>query len=283
MGWARRAAVLVAGPAGRPASLCSAAVASALASTARLPPPAPRATGSSSPTRWTTRSNAASLPAPTRSGRLSGSRRKPRERLTGGAWSTRARPGTAGGRGRPAAERTAAGGVLRAPLQKRALDGRREEPRGPPAEAPGRVRHQDGPGLPGAARLLRVQLREFAAADGRLFTGVRGGDELPGLTHRRAWAKARQAALTPRQQASPLARRPYGLRHACPVYLAQRRCVPHTGRGVGRPQRRRSAADLRQVHRGTVRAGQAPDQRSVPRDGWPLWRRLAALATGDAS
>jgi integrase len=60
-----------------------------------------------------------------------------------------------------------------------------------------------------------VLLREFAAADGRLFSGVRSGDELPGLTHRRAWAKARQAALTPRQQASPLARRPYGLRHAC--------------------------------------------------------------------
>ena len=51
-----------------------------------------------------------------------------------------------------------------------------------------------------------------AREDGRLFTGV-GGGELP--TIRRAWTKARQVALTPAEQASPLARRPYDLRHAC--------------------------------------------------------------------
>jgi integrase len=50
--------------------------------------------------------------------------------------------------------------------------------------------------------------------DGCLFAGVRGGD-LPTITDRRAWAKARQVALTPAEQASPLARRPYDLRHAC--------------------------------------------------------------------
>ena len=50
--------------------------------------------------------------------------------------------------------------------------------------------------------------------DGRLFAGVRGG-ELPTITYRRAWIKARQLALTPAEQASPLARRPYDLRHAC--------------------------------------------------------------------
>ena len=52
------------------------------------------------------------------------------------------------------------------------------------------------------------------AADGRLFGGVRGG-ELPTITYRRAWIKARQVALTEAEQASPLARRPYDLRHAC--------------------------------------------------------------------
>jgi integrase len=43
---------------------------------------------------------------------------------------------------------------------------------------------------------------------------VRGG-ELATVTYRRAWIKARQDALTAPEQASPLARRPYDLRHAC--------------------------------------------------------------------
>jgi len=48
----------------------------------------------------------------------------------------------------------------------------------------------------------------------RLTDGVRGG-ELPTITYRRAWIKARQTALSTAEQASPLARRPYDLRHAC--------------------------------------------------------------------
>ena len=68
---------------------------------------------------------------------------------------------------------------------------------------------------PELSRLLREHLASFGpAADGRLFAGVRGG-ELPTITYRRAWAKARQPALTPAEQASPLARRPYDLRHTC--------------------------------------------------------------------
>ena len=47
-----------------------------------------------------------------------------------------------------------------------------------------------------------------------MFDGVRSG-ELPTITYRRAWIKARQTALTVAEQASPLARRPYDLRHAC--------------------------------------------------------------------
>jgi integrase len=71
------------------------------------------------------------------------------------------------------------------------------------------------PTHPELTRILRDHLANFdSAADGRLFAGVRGG-ELPTITYRRAWIKARQLALTPAEQASPLARRPYDLRHAC--------------------------------------------------------------------
>jgi integrase len=71
------------------------------------------------------------------------------------------------------------------------------------------------PTHPELTRLLRVHLAQFGTtADGRLFGGVRGG-ELPTITYRRAWIKARQTALTAAEQASPLARRPYDLRHAC--------------------------------------------------------------------
>jgi integrase len=71
------------------------------------------------------------------------------------------------------------------------------------------------PAHPELVALLRKHLEEFGTApDGRLFTGVRGG-ELPTITYRRAWTAARRAALTLAEYASPLARRPYDLRHAC--------------------------------------------------------------------
>jgi integrase len=68
---------------------------------------------------------------------------------------------------------------------------------------------------PELTKLLRGHLANFEPVpDGRLFSGIRGG-ELPTITYRRAWARARQVALTAAEQASPLARRPYDLRHAC--------------------------------------------------------------------
>ena len=71
------------------------------------------------------------------------------------------------------------------------------------------------PAHPELITILRDHLGQFGTAlDGRLFSGVRGG-ELPTITYRRAWIKARQMALTAAEQASPLARRPYDLRHAC--------------------------------------------------------------------
>ena len=71
------------------------------------------------------------------------------------------------------------------------------------------------PAHPELVALLHAHLEEFGTApDGRLFTGVHGR-ELATITYRRALISARKAALTPEEQKSPLARRPYDLRHAC--------------------------------------------------------------------
>lgn len=49
--------------------------------------------------------------------------------------------------------------------------------------------------------------------DGRVFTAEQGG-EVPMITYTRTWRAARKRALTEEAQATPLARRPYDLRHA---------------------------------------------------------------------
>lgn len=68
---------------------------------------------------------------------------------------------------------------------------------------------------PPLVRILRAHLAEFGdGPGGRLFYGVQGG-ELPFITYRRAWKAARKTALTKEEVASPLAARPYDLRHAC--------------------------------------------------------------------
>src|SRR6266568_1271449 len=64
------------------------------------------------------------------------------------------------------------------------------------------------------ARMLRDHIAEYGSApDGRLFQGEDGG-LLSDTVYTRIWEKARQAALTPAEAASPLAERPYDLRHA---------------------------------------------------------------------
>ncbi len=71
------------------------------------------------------------------------------------------------------------------------------------------------PVAPPLTRILRAHLRDFGTRPGgRVFTGVQGG-ELPSITYRRAWHKARRDTLTAAEYASPLARRVYDLRHAC--------------------------------------------------------------------
>lgn len=52
------------------------------------------------------------------------------------------------------------------------------------------------------------------AADGRLFRNLTGGD-LAESTIGRVWDRARKGALSEDEYASPLAKRPYDLRHAC--------------------------------------------------------------------
>ena len=62
--------------------------------------------------------------------------------------------------------------------------------------------------------ILRQHIDTFgAASDGRIFSSDRGGP-VASAAISDVWAEARTLALTPAQVASPLARRPYDLRHA---------------------------------------------------------------------
>ena len=70
------------------------------------------------------------------------------------------------------------------------------------------------PVSPAPSRQLRKHIAENGTApDDRLFRGEAGG-LLSDTVYGRTWEKARQAALTPAEAASPLAERPYDLRHA---------------------------------------------------------------------
>lgn len=70
------------------------------------------------------------------------------------------------------------------------------------------------PACPELVAYIKRHVAEFGTApDGRLLRGVRG-ERLSEVTVGRAWRRAREMALTARQAASPLAKRPYDLRHA---------------------------------------------------------------------
>ena len=67
---------------------------------------------------------------------------------------------------------------------------------------------------PALVALLRAHLKEYGTGpDGRLFRTARGRP-LQDSAYSAVWQAGRAAAFTPAQQASPLARRPYDLRHA---------------------------------------------------------------------
>jgi integrase len=68
---------------------------------------------------------------------------------------------------------------------------------------------------PPLVALLREHLKTYgAAADGRLFRGPKGG-YVKESTYSDVWQLARERALTAAEVRSPLAARPYDLRHAC--------------------------------------------------------------------
>jgi integrase len=80
---------------------------------------------------------------------------------------------------------------------------------------------------PGLTAMLWRHVSAYGTnPQGVLFPGERGG-ALADVTYARLWSRARHAALTDEQYASPLARRPYDLRHAAvPTWLNEG--VPHT-------------------------------------------------------
>jgi len=91
--------------------------------------------------------------------------------------------------------------------------GRRRDPRELKHRAKGEVRPV--PCHPALTRYLRRHIEEFGTTpDGRLFRGERGGD-LSESVYGRVWQGARPLAFPPALAASPLAERPYDLRHAC--------------------------------------------------------------------
>jgi integrase len=67
---------------------------------------------------------------------------------------------------------------------------------------------------PDLVRLLRAHIKRHGITlDGRIFQTARGG-LLQDSGYNEVWTRAREQALTPAQQRSPLGRRPYDLRHA---------------------------------------------------------------------
>jgi len=92
-------------------------------------------------------------------------------------------------------------------------EGAERDSRGLKHRAEGESRRVPCP--PPLTRLLREHLALFNGEPAQyLFRGVQGGP-LATITYRRAWDNARRSALREHEYRSPLARRPYDLRHAC--------------------------------------------------------------------
>lgn len=90
--------------------------------------------------------------------------------------------------------------------------GRARDARGLKHRESGEGRHVPCP--PELTSILRDHLDKYGTdPEGRLFRGEKGG-EVPLITWNRVWQASRSAALTEEAAATPLARRPYDLRHA---------------------------------------------------------------------
>ncbi|MFI5839790.1 tyrosine-type recombinase/integrase [Catenuloplanes sp. NPDC051500] len=96
---------------------------------------------------------------------------------------------------------------------------------------------RDVPAAPVLCTLLETHIKEYPpSTSGRIFVTRRGsggrsvptaGQPIPNNTYTTVFRKAREAAMTPAQLRSPLARVPYQLRHAC-VSLWLNAAVPAT-------------------------------------------------------
>lgn len=92
-------------------------------------------------------------------------------------------------------------------------DGSSRDSRGLKQRAEGETRRVPCP--PPLVKLMRDHFAEVGGEPGQpTFRGVQGGP-LPTITYRRSWDRARKAVFSPEDYSSPLARRPYDLRHAC--------------------------------------------------------------------
>lgn len=90
--------------------------------------------------------------------------------------------------------------------------GKRRDPRQLKHRGEGETRPV--PCAPPLTKILRDHMRRYPPLpSGLIFYGVQG-TMLSQSTYSHVWAKARRAALTPEEFASPLAKRPYDLRHA---------------------------------------------------------------------
>jgi len=155
-------------------------------------------------------------------------------------------------------------------------NGRPHEPHGLKHRPTGTVRIVPIP--PILVCLLRQHIREFGTAlDGRLFLGTRGG-LLSESVHGRVWHAARQAALGPALAATPLARRPYDLRHAAPSFWLNASGAPAEVAGPRGHQRARPGKRLCALRRRPGRCHQPADRRRSQR----LLSHLAGTTTGDS-
>jgi integrase len=89
------------------------------------------------------------------------------------------------------------------------------------ASAEGPLKHRENnvgrtvPCPPALTEILHNHLTRFGTArDGRLFRGARDGGRVASTVYGRVWAAARAKVFTDDVIASPLAKRPYDLRHA---------------------------------------------------------------------
>jgi hypothetical protein len=132
------------------------------------------------------------------------------------------------------------------------------------------------PASPELVEVLRRHLDDFPdGVNGRIFVTRTGRAGVPlaapfqkplsmGIVYR-VWDRARADALTEREYQSPLARRPYDLRHAA-VSLWLNAGVSNPSGRLGRPQRAGPAQGVRELRIRPGDGGHAADRRG-PRQG----------------